>query len=237
MKRTLLVASCALLASCLLSSCQKEEKSIIELTRELTAELREINDLPSANARAPRVEVLNKRFQDARVRVLALNSTSLYRGAGNDDAHQGADYAAVLKALAREVGRVRASYPSSTHDGEVDKDRLLVAIADAQGEKGSVEERKAAGQRYLEDESGTHETPGNFAEYYGSAKLREALAYRSSAPATSNLAFDSDAAVPAVPALSESTGSDASAPAADDAEPDTSSADEDDSSSDDEDEE
>ena len=245
MKRTLLVATCALLVSALFSSCQKEDKSIIELTQELTSELQQITDLPSANARAARVSVLNKRFQDASVRVLALNSTSLQRGADGDDGHQGASYASALKALAREVGRVRASYPSTSHDGEVDRDKLLMAIGAANGES-DPEKCKEVGLSFVQDDTGTHETPGNFPEYYGSEKLRAALSYRADVGSVSNLKFDDAADVPAVPAVSAAVAEDTdggadqggddddSAPAADD--DDSSAADDDDApASDDED--
>lgn len=201
MKRSLFVASCVLLVSGLLTSCQKEDKSIVELTQELTSELQKITDLASANSLADRVAVLNKRQQDASVRVLALNATALSRGADNDD-HEGASYAAALKDLAREIGRVRASYPATSSGGSVDRDRLLVAIGAANGEEDPAK-RKEAGLRYMQDQSSGHETPGNFPEYYGSAKLRDALAYRASVTDVSSFKFDSNGDVPAVPAASE----------------------------------
>ena len=198
MKRSLIVASCVLLVSSLFTSCQKEDKSIVELTQELTAELQKITDLPSANSLAGRVAVLNKRFQDASVRVFALNGTSLVRGADGDD-HEGASYSAALKDLAREIGRVRASFPCASADGKVDRDRLLAAIGAANGETDPAK-YKEAGLRYMQDETGAHETPGTFPEYYGSAKLREALAYRASVSDVSLFKIDSAADVPALPA-------------------------------------
>lgn len=238
MKRSLFVAACVLLVSSLFTSCQKEEKNIVELTQDLTAELQKITDTASANAHAERVSVLNRRYQDASVRVFALNNTSLARGADSGD-HEGASYAAALKDLTRELGRVRASFPSASSDSKVDRDRLLVAIGAANGESDPAK-CKEAGLRYLHDEGANHETPGNFPEYYGSAKLREALAYR--APVSDTLIkFDSDADVPGLPALgaeqddsaaaddeednaSASTGSSSStaAPAADDSDDDSS---------------
>ena len=226
MKRSLLVASCVLLVSGLLSSCQKEDKDIVQLAQELTAELQQIKDPASANARAERVAALNKRFQDASARVAALNSTSLVRGADADDDHRGASYAAALKSLAVEVGRVRASFPGSDEGDGVDRERLLVTIGAVAGEK-TAADRKAYGENYLQDEAPGHETPGNFPEYYGSEKLRDALAYRTNLSTFSNMKFDSAEDVPAIPAVSEAAADaadeakaeDDSAAASDDTEP------------------
>lgn len=211
MKRSLYVASCVLLSSVFLSSCQKEDKSVVELAHELTNELQQVTDLASANAHAPRVEVLNKRFQDASVRVLALNKTALCRGA-DDSEHEGESYAAALKALAKEIGRVRASYPVTTYDGEVDKERLLQAIGEANGGD-TVERRREIGLSFVHDETGAHEIPGTFAEYYGSTRLQDALAYQANVATTSNVKFDSSEDVPEIPALVEVPSA---APAADD---------------------
>lgn len=199
MKRSLYVASCVLLASAFLSSCQKEDKSVVQLANELTAELQQITDLASANARAARVEALNKRFQNASVRVLALNETALCRGADSGD-HEGASYAESLKALAKEVGRVRASYPTASYDGAVDPEKLLVAIGTANGGD-STERRKEIGLSFVHDETGSHETPGSFAEYYGSTKLQDALSYRANVSTSSSLKFDSADDVPALPSV------------------------------------
>ena len=199
MKRSLYVASCVLLASAFLSSCQKEDKSALDLAHELTAELQQITDLPTANAHAARVEALNKRFQDASVRVLALNATALRRSADEGE-HKGASYADALKALAKEIGRVRASYPTTTHDGAVDRDRLLLAIGAANGGD-TADRRKEIGLSFVHDDTGAHEIPGTFPEYYGSAKLQEALAYRANAATASNVKFDSAADVPAIPSV------------------------------------
>lgn len=209
MKRSLIVASCALLLSCFLSSCQKEEKDIVQLTRELTSELQQIKDPTSADAHAERVAVLNKRFQNASVRVLALNSTSLVRGADEDKDHAGASYAEALQELAREIGRVRASFPGGGSGSTVDRDRLLIAIGAVAGQKGAAA-RKAYGEKYMHDETGANETPGNFPEYYGSEKLREALEYRADINA-SCFKFDSADDVPALPAAVNATDEDAEA--------------------------
>lgn len=214
MKHSLYVASCVLLASAFLSSCQKEDKSAYELARELTAELQQITDLQSANAHAARVEVLNKRFQNASVRVLALNTTALCRSADSSDEHVGARYAEALKELAKEIGRVRASYPTTTHDGAVDPERLLIAVGAANG--GDTPERcKEIGLSHVHDETNAHEIPGAFPECYGSIKLHDALAYQANAATASNVKFDSAADVPAIPAVG--AADDAAPAAADDA--------------------
>lgn len=231
MKRSLLVASCVLLVSGLLSSCQKEDKDIVQLAQELTAELQQIKDPASADARAARVAALNKRFQDAGARVAALNSTSLARGADADADHSGASYAAALKDLAREVGRVRASFPGTDSGDGVDPERLLIAIGAVAGEK-SAADRKSYGESYLQDENAGHETPGNFPEYYGSDKLREALSYRTNLSTFSNMKFDSAEDVPSIPAVAEAPAGDAEAPAADDSADDSAPADADDSADD-----
>ena len=214
MKRSLYVASCVLLASAFLSSCQKEDKSALDLAHELTAELQQITDLPTANAHAARVEALNKRFQNASVRVLALNETALCRSADKGE-HEGASYADALKALAKEIGRVRASYPSTSHDGAVDPERLLQAIGSANGGD-TAERRKEIGLSFVHDDTGAHEIPGTFPEFYGSSKLQSALSYRANVATTSNVKFDSSEDVPAIPSVS-AVAEEEAAPAGDDA--------------------
>ncbi|MBR5522191.1 MAG: hypothetical protein IKV82_01815 [Akkermansia sp.] len=178
MKRLLLIPSCALLALSTLTSCQKEEKTALELSQELTAELQKVVSYKTAEAAAPRVEALNKRFQNAGAHVFALGGSALCRSAG-DSGHEGDAYAESLAKLAREVGRIRASMPVATADGEVDRDRLILAVgaANGAGDAASAAERKEKGVAYLHGETESSETPGNFAEYYGSAKLRAALEF------------------------------------------------------------
>ncbi len=197
MKPSLFAVSCAFLVSTLLCSCQKEDKSVVELANELTAELAEISDPTTADAHAPRVQVLNKRLQDASARVLALNTTALCRSGDKD----GSVYAEALGKLAREMGRVRASYPASSDAEAPDEGQLFSAIAVAQGKKGTPDELKEAGRSYMTDEINPHETPGDFPEYYGSEALKAALEYRVNLADVSNLQFDKE--VPAVPALKE----------------------------------
>ncbi len=201
MKRFLLIPSCALLALGALSSCQKEEKSALELTQDLTAELQKVVDYKTAEAAAPRVEVLNKRFQNASVRVLAANDTALVRSAG-ESGHEGDAYAEALSRLAREIGRVRASVPVVTSDGEVDRDKLVLAVgaANGAGDDAPASLRREKGLSYIHEESAGRETPGTFAEFYGSTKLREALEYKANPAEVSSFQFDSDEDVPAIPA-------------------------------------
>ena len=198
MKSTLLAASCAILASAILSSCQKEEKSVVELANELSSELATVTDTATADAHAARVEVLNKRFQAAAARVLALNGTALSRS-GDED---GSAYAKALSTLAREIGRVRASYSAPADAEAPEEGQLFVAIASAQGKKGTPDEAKEAGRAYMTDEDNPHETPGEFPECFGSEALKAALGYRADPTEVSNLQFDS-AEPPAVPAVKE----------------------------------
>lgn len=178
MKRLLLIPSCALMALSTLTSCQKEDKTALELSQELTAELQKVVSYKTAEAAAPRVEALNKRFQNAGARVFAVGGSALSRSAGNSG-HEGDAYAESLAKLAREVGRIRASMPVATADGEVDRDRLVLAVGAANGSSDDAPavERKQKGVAYMQGETETSETPGNFAEYYGSAKLKEALEF------------------------------------------------------------
>lgn len=178
MKRLFLIPSCALMALSCLTSCQKEEKTALELSQELTAELQKVVSFKTAEAAAPRVEALNKRFQNAGARVFAVGGSALSRSAG-ESGHEGDAYAESLAKLAREVGRIRASMPVTSSDGEVDRDRLVLAVgaANGAGDAASAAERKEKGVAYMHGETESSETPGNFAEYYGSSKLKEALEF------------------------------------------------------------
>ncbi len=199
MKRFLLIPSCALLALSVLTSCQKEEKSALELTQELTAELQKVTDYRTAEAAAPRIEALNKRLQDATVRTVALNSTALLR---SDQGDAGAVFSDATVKLAREVGRVRSSVPVTTADGDIDRDRLIESTGVAAGVEPSASRsaRKAAGQKFfLHDADKSHEAPPEFAECYGSSKLKEALAYTVEPSSAPIMKFDSSSDVPAIP--------------------------------------
>ncbi len=249
MKRFLLIPSFAFLALTSLTSCQKEEKTALELTRELTEELQKVTDYRTAEAAAPRVAVLQQRMQNAGVRPFALNETALTRSMTDSDGSEGTEYAEALINLAAEVGRIQASMPVGD-DGEVSRERLILAVgaANGVGDSGPAAERQKTGMAYIRDASTSHETPGNFAEFYGSSKLREALAYRAEASSVPFAKMDSDEDVPAIPEPAEvpaeeeipaadepteDSDDDSSEPAVDDEPADTTpSADESDSSSD-----
>ncbi len=199
MKRFLLIPSCALLALGVFTSCQKEDKTVTELAQDLTSELQQISDYKTAESLAPRVEVLNKRLQDAGVRVFALQATSLQRGADDSEGSEGASYAEALGKLAAEVARVQVSAPTSA-EGEIDRDKLVLAVgaANGAGDTASAAQRKAAGMKYYKVPSEAAETPGNFAEFYGSARLKAALDYVADPAAVSMFQMDDD--VPQLPA-------------------------------------
>ncbi len=200
MKRFLFIPSCALLAMGMLSSCQKEEMSALELTQELTKELQTVTDYKSAEAAAPRVEVLNKRLQDATVRTVTLNTNALQRSNKEGNC---SEYASATVELAREIGRVRASIPVLSHDGDVDREQLVLATGVASGVAVTSPEsaRKEAGDKYMEHYlNKDHENPPQFEDYYGSAKLREAMAYVADPAQAPIMKFDSEEDVPAIPA-------------------------------------
>ncbi len=221
MKRFLLIPSCALLALSVLTSCQKEEKSALELTQELTAELQKVTDYRTAEAAAPRVEALNKRLQDATVRTVALNGTALLRSEQGDG---GAAFADATVKLAREMGRVLSSVPVTTADGDVDRDSLIKATGVAAGaEPGApAAARMAAGKKFImHDADKSHEAPPEFAPCYGSDKLKAALDYKADPASTPILKFDSASDVPAIPEPTAVAAEEPSAeePAADTEEP------------------
>jgi len=141
------------------------------------------------------VEALNKRYQNASVRVFSMGGNALV----NSDA---AAYSDATCRLARQIGRVRASKPVSEYDGEV-VDSLLVrtvgansgAAADA-----TPQEQVEAGAKYIynaEDQNANN--PPNFAECYGSAKLKAALDYVASPAEFPMTRFDKAEDCPEIP--------------------------------------
>lgn len=222
MKRFLLIPSLAFLAVSTLTSCQKEEKTALELTQELTAELQKITDYRTAEAAAPRVEVLNKRMQNAGVRAFAANDPALTRSMIDAEGSEGAAYSEALAQLAAEIGRIQASAPTG-EDGEIDRTSLILAVGAANGSApdAAAGDRQKAGMAYIKDTTSTHETPGTLPEYYGSDKLREALSYKADPTSVSLTKMDTDEDVPAIPAAVEVEEEDVPAyteeePAADD---------------------
>ena len=204
MKRFLLIPSLAFLAVSTLTSCQKEEKTALELTQELTAELQKISDYRTAEAAAPRVEVLNKRMQNAGVRAFAANDPALTRSMIDAEGSEGAAYSEALAQLAAEIGRIQASAPTG-EDGEIDRTRLILAVGAANGSApdAAAGDRQKAGMAYIKDTTSTHETPGTLPEYYGSDKLREALSYKADPTSVPLTKMDTDEDVPAIPAAVE----------------------------------
>ena len=199
MKRFLLLPSCALLAFGMLTSCQKEEKTAHQLAEELTAELQKVTDYTTAEAVAPRVEVLNKRFQNASVRVFSADNNAL---AGSD----ANAYADAVCRLVREMGRVQASKPVVEADGEVDDTALVCAVGVGSGvaSDASTTDQFTKGQLYTYNaESESNNNPPAFPEYYGSSKLATALSYVASTSDHGAFKFASEEDVPAIPAAVE----------------------------------
>lgn len=195
MKRFLLIPSCALLAFGMLTSCQKEEKTAQQLADELTAELQKVTDYKTAEAMAPRVEALNKRFQNASVRVFSADANALAGSEANA-------YSDSVCRLVREMGRVQASKPVTAADGEVDDSSLVAAVGVGAGApvSSSARDQFAKGQIYIYSaDSESNNNPPAFAEYYGSSKLAAALSYVATTEDNGAFKFASEEDVPAIP--------------------------------------
>ncbi len=195
MKRFLLLPSCALLAFGMFTSCQKEEKSAHQLAEELTAELQKVTDYATAEAVAPRVEALNKRYQNASVRVFSGDANALAASDANA-------YSDAVCRLVREMGRVQASKPVTESDGEVDDASLVCAVGVGAGvaADASTQDQFNKGQLYTyNSESESNNNPPAFAEYYGSAKLASALAYVATTEDNGAFKMASEEDVPAIP--------------------------------------
>ena len=214
MKQIFLIPTSALVAVCALSSCQKEEMSCTEIVNELTAVLQKVTDYDSAEAAAPRVEALMKRWQRAARRPVALNSTALLRSVSATPGAPEKDYVEALEALAEQVARVSASYPVLSYDGEIDEERLKRAV----GAQGAIKRANAAaevqkGELYIAtykakntDFNGdSNNTVCSFEPCYGSVNLKNALELRET-PETGIFAFDGDDAVIATPEYTEPAG-------------------------------
>ena len=195
MKRFLFIPSCALLAFGMLTSCQKEEKSAQQLAEELTAELQKVTDYKTAEAVAPRVEALNKRFQNASVRVFSADANALV-------ASEASAYSDALCRLVREMGRVQASKPVVESDGEIDDASLVCSVGVGAGASvdSPARDQFAKGQLYTYNaDSESNNNPPAFAEYYGSTKLASALSYVASSDDNGAFKFASGEDVPAIP--------------------------------------
>ena len=199
MKRFLFIPSCALLTFGMLTSCQKEEKTAQQLAEELTAELQKVTDYKTAEAVAPRVEALNKRFQNASVRVFSADANAL---AGSDVNA----YSEAVCGLVREMGRVQASKPVAEAAGDVDDTALIRAVGVGAGVASSspAKDQFTKGQLYTYNaDSESNNNPPAFAEYYGSEKLAAALAYVASTDDNGAFKFANEEDVPAIPAAVE----------------------------------
>ena len=195
MKRFLFIPSCARLAFGMLTSCQKEEKSAQQLAEELTAELQKVTDYKTAEAVAPRVEALNKRFQNASVRVFSADANALV-------ASEASAYSDALCRLVREMGRVQASKPVVESDGEIDDASLVCSVGVGAGASvdSPARDQFAKGQLYTYNaDSESNNNPPAFAEYYGSTKLASALSYVASTDDNGAFKFASGEDVPAIP--------------------------------------
>lgn len=216
MKRFLLIPSCALLALGMLTSCQKEDKTAKQLADELTAELQKVTDYKTAEAAAPRVAALNKRFQNANARVFSVG--------GNALASSGTAYAESVTDLAKEIGRVRASKPVTEAEGEIDDTRLIrtVGIAAGSSTTAPAREQIAKGQAYIYNDSDQNNSnPPAFAECYGSSSLVEALEYKVKPSQFGLFHFDGAEDCPAIPAAQEVAESEDDNVSADDVKPET----------------
>ena len=199
MKRFLLIPSCALLAFGMLTSCQKEEKSAQQLAEELTAELQKVTDYKTAEAVAPRVEALNKRFQNASVRVFSADANALAASEANA-------YSDAVCRLVREMGRVQAGKPVAESDGEVDDASLVRAVGVGSGAPADApaKDQFTKGQLYTYNaDSESNNNPPALPEYYGSDKLASALSYVASTSDNGAFKFASEEDVPAIPAATE----------------------------------
>lgn len=216
MKRFLLIPSCALLALGMLTSCQKEDKTAKQLAEELTATLQTVTDYKTAEAAAPRVEALNKRFQNANARVFSVG--------GNALSASGTAYADSVAELAKEIGRVRASKPVTSADGEIDDTRLIRTVGIGAGSTTTAPAREqiAKGQAYIYNDSDqANNNPPAFAECYGSSNLVAALEYTAEPGKFGLVHFDSAEDVPAIPEAKEVAESEDDNVSADDVKPET----------------
>ncbi len=198
MKRFLLTPVCALLTLVSFTSCQKEDMNATDLARELTTELQKVTDYASAQESVARVEAINKRYQDASVRLFALNDTALLKATENSD-----QYVESVLALVKEIGRIRGSKPVTDYAADIDRDEILMSIGQNQASERhslSDEDSLTAGTAYMKnDENKTHETPGTIDEYYGSEELGAAIEYIASPTKFGITAMD-DEAPAAIPA-------------------------------------
>lgn len=175
MKRLLLFPLCSLFALFSMSSCQKEDKTALELTEELTAELKTVCDHDSAEKAAPKIKKLNDRCRRARVTLLAFNSTALARTYESRDR-----YVQASIELAREIGRVRGSKPALQGEEAIDEESVLVSVGyEDSADSGKTREALiSTGKKHIQNETdNAFDNPPALGECYSSAALIEALAF------------------------------------------------------------
>lgn len=129
MKRFFSIASALCAAATLLTSCQKEEESTLKLAQELTEELQSVVNKSQADASAERVKVLYERFINSLNRPMTGDGSALYKSCGNPETDpRSEEFAKALQALAKEIGRVRASKPVPSYDQPVDDQILYTSV-------------------------------------------------------------------------------------------------------------
>ena len=184
----------------------------MSLAKELTKELQTVVNFETAELAAPRIAVINKRYQDAGVQVFALNGTALL-----SSADRSSEYVDALTTLSSEIGRVRASKPVTEADSDIDTDELIKAVGNTAQEGLSASKRKEVGVAYMKNSTdSTHATTGTFAEYYGSDALGDALAYVADPAETSMFSMGEEPAeIPEKAAAPAPADDEEEAPAAD----------------------
>ncbi|MBQ9095446.1 MAG: hypothetical protein IJY53_03835 [Akkermansia sp.] len=222
MKQFLLIPTSALVAAVALTSCQKEELSCTQLATELTTLLQNVTDFDTAEAAAPRAEALMKRLVAAMGRPAGLGGSALH----SSSLDEGKALQEALDKLSEQLGRIYASYPSLTSDGEIDTERLKRAV----GAAGATKRAEAAAElkkgeayiaKYMKKNVSFDKDANNgvngFAPCFGSTKLKDALDFRED-PETSIWKFDGEADVIATPEyVAPAEGEAAAAPAEGDA--------------------
>lgn len=203
MKQFLLIPTSALVAAVALTSCQKEELSCTQLATELTTLLQNVTDFDTAEAAAPRAEALMKRLVAAMGRPAGLGGSALH----SSSLDEGKALQEALDKLSEQMGRIYASYPSLSYDGDIDTERLKRAV----GAAGATKRAEAAAElkkgeayiaKYMKKNVSFDKDANNgvngFTPCFGSTKLKDALDFRD-APETAIWKFDGEADVVATP--------------------------------------
>lgn len=206
MKQFLLISTSALVASVALTSCQQEEQSCTQIAKELTELLKNVTDHDSAKAAAPRAAALMKRLVNALGRPVDISGSSLHASSLDE----GAELKKALEDLTEQIARVYVSYPSTSADGAIDRDRLVRAV----GVHGVIKRAEAAkelekGEAYLtqyKPKGNFSDDPNNsvpaFERCFGCKELEEALdvkVFKDAKPEESMFKIDGEADAVATP--------------------------------------